>query len=187
MCFWMLHRDFGLLVLCEFLSVVGNFILYFCNLHFCISSSQMWDAQQKILIACLEESQLSRGLCQTLNSSIEMEERSKFVHSEYSRDELVSVRPSCLTPDLAARLRSLDIGFCLPRRRTRRGGEKESFKKISVVSCPRTDHARSSKATDQGLCELGCGGNLLNLINVNTNQRQTFLRICCFDASVSRH
>ena len=50
------------------------------------------------------------------------------------------------------------------------------------MSCPRTDHARSSKATDQGLCELGGGRNLLNLLNVNTNQRQTFLRICCFNA-----
>ena len=28
--------------------------------------------------------------------------------------------------------------------------------------------------TDQGLCELGDGRNLLNLINVNTNQPQTF-------------
>ena len=56
------------------------------------------------------------------------------------------------------------------------------MKKISGVSCPRTDHVRSSKATDQGLCELGGGRNLLNLLNVNTNQRQTFLRICCFNA-----
>ena len=109
------------------------------------------------------------------------EERSKFVHLQYSRDELLSVRPACLTPDLAARLRSLDIGFCLPRRRTRRGGRRK-VKKISVVSCPRTDHVRSSKATDQGLCELGGGRNLLNLLNVDTNQRQTFLRICCFNA-----
>ena len=54
------------------------------------------------------------------------------------------------------------------------------MKTISVVSCPRTDHARSPKATDQGLCELGGGRNLLSLMNVNTNQRQTFLRICCF-------
>ena len=82
------------------------------------------------------------------------EERNKFVHLQYSPGELLSVRPACLTPDLAARLRSLDIGFCLPRRRTRRG-ERRKVKEISVVSCPRTDHVRSSKATDQGLCELG--------------------------------
>ena len=56
------------------------------------------------------------------------------------------------------------------------------MKKISVVSCPRTDHVCSSKATDQGLCELGGGRNVLYLINVNTNHRQTFLRICCFNA-----
>ena len=109
------------------------------------------------------------------------EERSKFVHLQYLRDELLSVRPACLTPDLAARLRSLDIGFCLPRKLTRRGGNGK-VKTISAVSCPRTDHVRSSKAIDQGLCELGGGRNLLNLINVNTNQRQTFLRICCFNA-----
>ena len=47
---------------------------------------------------------------------------------------------------------------------------------------PCTDHARSSKATGQGLCELGGGRNLLSLIDVNTNQRQTFLRISCFNA-----
>ena len=59
-------------------------------------------------------------------------------------NELLSVRPACLTPDLAARLRSLDTGFCLPQRRTRRGGRRK-VKKISVVSCPRTDHVRYRK------------------------------------------
>ena len=51
-----------------------------------------------------------------------------------------------------------------------------------VCYAPITDHARSSKATDQELCELGGSRNLFNLINVNTNQRQIFLRICCFNA-----
>ena len=51
------------------------------------------------------------------------EERSKFVHLQYSRDELLSDRPTRSTPDLAARFRPLDIGFCLPSRRTRRGEE----------------------------------------------------------------
>ena len=104
------------------------------------------------------------------------EERGKFVHFQYSRDDLLSFRPACLTPDLAARLRSLDIGFCWPRRRTRRG-ERRKVKKISVVSCPRTDHVRSSKATDQGLCELGGGRNLLNLINVIKSKTERTLNI----------
>ena len=56
------------------------------------------------------------------------------------------------------------------------------MKTNSVMSCLRTDQAHSLKATDQGLCELSGGRNLLNLINVNTNQRQTFLMICCFNA-----
>ena len=40
----------------------------------------------------------------------------------YSRDEQFSARPARLTPDLAVRLRSLRIGFGLPRGRT--GGGK---------------------------------------------------------------
>ena len=129
------------------------------------------------------------------------EERSKFVHLQYSCDELLSVRPACSTPDLAARLRSLEIWFGWPRRRTRRGGKedftisglagledalgegrKAKWKQSVVCYAPITDHARSSKATDQGLCELGGSRNLFNLINVNTSQCQTFLRICCFNA-----
>ena len=51
------------------------------------------------------------------------------------------------------------------------------MKKISVVSCPRTDHVRSSKATDQGLCELGGGRNLLNLINVIKSKTERTLNI----------
>ena len=42
-----------------------------------------------------------------------------FLH--YSRDELFSARPARLTPDLAVRLRSLHIGFGLPRGRTGEG------------------------------------------------------------------
>ena len=61
------------------------------------------------------------------------QERSKFVHLQYSRDELLSVRPACLTPDLAARLRSLDIGFGWPRRRTRRGGKGRFH--VSGLAC----------------------------------------------------
>ena len=49
-------------------------------------------------------------------SSPVREERCKFVPSGYSRDELLSARPARLTPHLVARLRSFDIGFCLPRR-----------------------------------------------------------------------
>ena len=51
---------------------------------------------------------------------------------------------------------------------------------VSVVSRPRTDHVSSSE--DHGLCELGGGRNPSNLITVNTNQRQTFMRISCFNA-----
>ena len=57
------------------------------------------------------------------------EERSKFVRLQYSRDEL-SARPACLTPDLAVRLRSLDIGFGLSRRRTRRVGKRKAKKSV---------------------------------------------------------
>ena len=58
------------------------------------------------------------------------------------------------------------------------------MKTISGVSprALRTDHARPSKAIDQGLCELGGGRNPLNLISANTNQRHTYMRICCFGA-----
>ena len=84
------------------------------------------------------------------------EECSKFVHLQYSCDELLSVRPACLTPGLAARFRSLNIGFCLPWRYTQRGG-KRKVKTNSVMSCLRTDQAHSLKATDQGLCEHGGG------------------------------
>ena len=54
------------------------------------------------------------------------------------------------------------------------------MKKVNVVSRPRTDHVSSSE--DHGLCELGGGRNPSNLITVNTNQRQTLIRISCFNA-----
>ena len=54
--------------------------------------------------------------------------------------------------------------------------------KISVVSRPRTDHVSSSDAIDYGPCELNGGRNPSDLITVNTNQRQTFVRISCFNA-----
>ena len=73
------------------------------------------------------------------------EVRSKSVPSRYSHDELLSARPACLTPDLVARLQSLNIHFCLPRRRTRRG-RRRKVKNVSVVSRPCTDHVRSSKS-----------------------------------------
>ena len=40
----------------------------------------------------------------------------------YTRDQLLAISPARLTPDLTSRLRKLDIGFCLPRKRSRRGG-----------------------------------------------------------------
>ena len=41
----------------------------------------------------------------------------------YTRDQLLAISPARLTPDLTSRLRKLDIGFCLPRKRSRRGGK----------------------------------------------------------------
>ena len=40
----------------------------------------------------------------------------------YTRDQLLAISPARLTPDLTSRLRKLDIGFCLPRKRSRCGG-----------------------------------------------------------------
>ena len=59
------------------------------------------------------------------------------------------------------------------------------MKKVSVVSRPRTDHVSSSETIDHGLCEPDGGRNPSNLIIVNTNQRQTFMRISCFNAQSS--
>ena len=56
------------------------------------------------------------------------------------------------------------------------------MKQVSVMSRPRTDHASSSEAIDHGPCELDGRRNPPNLITVNTNQRQTFMRISCFNA-----
>ena len=41
----------------------------------------------------------------------------------YTRDQLLAISPARLTPDLTSRLRKLDIGFCLPCKRSRRGGK----------------------------------------------------------------
>ena len=41
----------------------------------------------------------------------------------YTRDQLLAISPARLTPDLTSRLRKLDIGFCLPRKCSRRGGK----------------------------------------------------------------
>ena len=41
----------------------------------------------------------------------------------YTRDQLLAISPARLTPDLTSRLRKLDIAFCLPRKRSRRGGK----------------------------------------------------------------
>ena len=59
------------------------------------------------------------------------------------------------------------------------------MKQVSVMSRPRTDHASSSEAIDHGPCELDGRRNPPNLITVNTNQRQTFMRISCFNAQSS--
>ena len=52
------------------------------------------------------------------------------------------------------------------------------------MSRPRTDHASSSEAIDHGPCELDGRRNPPNLITVNTNQRQTFMRISCLNAVI---
>ena len=48
----------------------------------------------------------------------------------YTRAELLSIRPARLSADLATTLRSLDIGFQLPRKRNKR---KHSSKKLKVA------------------------------------------------------
>ena len=60
------------------------------------------------------------------------------------------------------------------------------MKKVSVVSRPRTDRVSSSEAIYHELCELDGGRHPSNLITVNKNQRQTFMRISCFNV-VIRH
>ena len=47
-------------------------------------------------------------------------ERSKHVHLQYSRAQLLAVTPARLTCDLVSRLRSLQIGVGLPRKQYRR-------------------------------------------------------------------
>ena len=56
--------------------------------------------------------------------------------------------------------------------------------KVSVVSRPGTDRVSSSEAVDHGLCELDGGRHPSNLVTVNTNQRQTFMRISCFNVVI---
>ena len=63
-----------------------------------------------------------------------------------------------------------------------RGGRRK-VKLIRVVSRPRADHVSSyCEATDHGPSELDGGRNPSNLLTVNTNQRQTFMIISCFNA-----
>ena len=64
----------------------------------------------------------------------------------YTRDQLLAISPARLTPDLTSRLRKFDIGFCLPCKRSRRGGKnlKKGRPVDLITPCvlpvgPRTD------------------------------------------------
>ena len=69
----------------------------------------------KTMITGVREPSLYNTACQG--------ERSDPTCVRYTRDQLLAISPARLTPDLTSRLRKLDIGFCLPRKRSRRGGK----------------------------------------------------------------
>ena len=52
-------------------------------------------------------------------------ERCNRVLLQCSRAQLFNMTPSRLTPDLISRLRSMQIGIDLPRKRSRRGGRRK--------------------------------------------------------------
>ena len=53
---------------------------------------------------------------------------------KYARDQLLVVKQARMTPDLTPRLREEDIGFDLPRKRSRRGGKGERKKNTSRLA-----------------------------------------------------
>ena len=53
-------------------------------------------------------------------------ERCNRVLLQYSRAQIFKMTPARLTLDLISHLRSMQIGVDLPRKRSRRGGEKET-------------------------------------------------------------
>ena len=57
----------------------------------------------------------------------------------HTRDQLLAISPARLTSDLTSRLRKFDIGFCLPRKRSRRGDK--NFSRISFTTSFPFDHS----------------------------------------------
>ena len=73
-------------------------------------------------------------------------ERSKHVHLQYSRAQLFAITPTRLTPGFFSRLRSLQIGVGLPRKRYRRKRKQCKPTDLRVV-CFNSQSCRQ-KATD---------------------------------------
>ena len=88
-------------------------------------------------------------------------ERSKHVHLQYSRAQLLAVTPARLTSGLVSRLRSLQIGVGLPRKRYRRKRKQCKPDDLRVV-CFNSQSCRQ-KATDIDGLIIGNDGDVLML------------------------
>ena len=142
-------------------------------------------------------------------------ERSKRVFIQYNRAQLLDMTPARLTPDLVSHLRSLQMGFDLPKKRSRRGGRRKQkqFKQVSHTPPSSLSLTERLISEDQDLVEDSrsdipvritihvnhtptirqSGVNFSNLISIttqdsheSTHQSQCCMKVLCFNAQSCR-
>ena len=142
-------------------------------------------------------------------------ERSKRVFIQYNRAQLLDMTPARLTPDLVSHLRSLQMGFDLPKKRSRRGGRRKQKQFRQVSHTPPSSLSLTERliSEDQDLVEDSrsdipvritshvnhtptirqSGVNFSNLISIttqdsheSTHQSQSSIKVLCFNSQSCR-